>query len=175
MVQAGAPLPAIGHHHTSKVRPEADVIALQQFVHNFFHHRNIPSGWAEIKRRKYSSSSVLPGPCTGIPTSQLHHSIPHIPQHPTGPLASYRTTQPALPPSAWLHSSHPIAWCHQLTFLGTFPQFHTAQHGLPCTYVPTAHLPPSTQPVLPQPSASSASLCTQICLHAIKAQEKAVS
>lgn len=51
-------LPTTGRHHTSKVRPEADVIALQQFVHNLFHHRNIPSGWAERQKKR-----VLVIPC----------------------------------------------------------------------------------------------------------------
>lgn len=68
-------LPATGHHHTSKVRPEADVIALQQFVHNLFHHRNIPSGWAERQKKR-----VLIIPCA-ILARQHCRSVPCAPWH----------------------------------------------------------------------------------------------
>lgn len=73
-------LPTTGRHHTSKVRPEADVIALQQFVHNLFHHRNIPSGWAERQKKRVLVILCAIGYEGGVLARQHHHSIP-TPKH----------------------------------------------------------------------------------------------
>lgn len=77
-------LPMTSHHHTSKVRPEADIIALQQFVHNLFHHRNIPSGWAERQKKR-----VLVIPCAGRGPGQT--ALLQRPSCPTAPVCATDT------------------------------------------------------------------------------------
>lgn len=74
-------LPATGRHHTSKVRPEADVIALQQFVHNLFHHRNIPSGWAERQKKRVLVIRVSAATWAGVLPGQHRSSIPRPSWH----------------------------------------------------------------------------------------------
>lgn len=87
-------LPTTGHHHTSEVRPEADVIALQQFVHNLFHHRNIPSGWAEKQKKR-----VLIIPCATGPVRE-GPGWAASPEHPLRPTAPRRLCV-LQPPQPW--------------------------------------------------------------------------
>lgn len=82
--QPPCPAPHDRHHHTSEVRPEADVIALQQFVHNLFHHRNIPSGWAERQKKRVLVIPSATGPAgRGAGWAAL-------PEHPSCPTAPKR-------------------------------------------------------------------------------------
>lgn len=141
--EAGESTLQVGHR-TSKVRPEADVIALQQFVHDLFHHRNIPSGGAETKKDREVARYPLcsqprgwrsqPGSTTSAPF--MSHSIP---QDPLACPAPRSTTHPMLPPGAGLCPGHPAgplcghcspcAAGHQPASLATFSSFHPTQRG----------------------------------------------
>ena len=118
-------LPATGRHHTSKVRPEADVIALQQFVHNLFHHRNIPSGWAERQKKRLlviSCATSRMGGGSGQAAPPQHPSHPMAPKH----LRVLQKPQPWAEPPLFLSHSYFLSLAQLLA-----PDLHMSPTGLP--------------------------------------------